>query len=48
MLVKQSLRFLLLPKKQLDSVLKITGKGKELHETDSVKYLGTQIDKRFT
>ena len=48
MLVKQSLCFLLLPKKQLDSVLKIKGKGKELHETDSVKYLGTQIDKRFT
>ena len=48
MLVKQSLCFLLLPKKQLDSVLKIKGKRKELHETDSVKYLGTQIDKRFT
>ena len=48
MLLKRSLCFLLLPKKQLYSVLKIKGKGKELHETDSVIYLGTQIDKGFT
>ena len=35
-------------KKQLDCDLKIKLKGKRLYETDSVKYLGIQIDKRLT
>ena len=35
-------------KKQLDCDLKIRLNGKRLHETDSVKYLGIQIDKRLT
>ena len=35
-------------KKQLDCNLKIKLNGKRLYETDSVKYLGTQIDKRLT
>ena len=33
------------PKKQLDIDLKIKLNGKRLYETDSVKYLGIQIDK---
>ena len=35
-------------KKQLDCDLKIKLNGKRLCETDSVKYLGIQIDKRLT
>ena len=35
-------------KKQLDCGLKIKLNGKKLYETDSVKYLGIQIDKRLT
>ena len=35
-------------KKQLDCDLKIKLNGKKLYETDSVKYLGIQIDKRLT
>ena len=35
-------------KKQLDCSLKIKLNGKRLYETDSVKYLGIQIDKRLT
>ena len=35
-------------KKQLDSDLKIRLNGKRLYETDSVKYLEIQIDKRLT
>ena len=35
-------------KKQLDCDLKIKLNGKRLNETDSVKYLGIQIDKRLT
>ena len=34
--------------KQLDCDLKIKPNGKRLYETDSVKYLGIQIDKRLT
>ena len=34
--------------KQLDCDLKIKLNGKKLYETDSVKYLGIQIDKRLT
>ena len=33
------------PKKQPDSELKIKVNGKKLCETDSVKYLGIQLDK---
>ena len=33
------------PKKQLDLELKIMLNGKELYQTDSVKQLGTHIDK---
>ena len=36
------------PKKQLDCDLKIKLNGKWLYETDSVKYLEIQIDKRLT
>ena len=36
------------PKKQLDYNLKIKLNGKRLYKTDSVKYLGIQIDKRLT
>ena len=36
------------PKKQLDCDLKIKLNGKRLYETDSVKYLGIQIDKKLT
>ena len=36
------------PKKQLDCDLKMKLNGKRLYETDSVKYLGIQIDKRLT
>ena len=35
-------------KKQLDCDLKIKLNGKRLYDTDSVKYLGIQIDKRLT
>ena len=35
-------------KKQLDCDLKIKLNGKRLYETDSVKYLGIQIDKKLT
>ena len=35
-------------KKQLDFDLKIKLNGKRLYETDSVKYLGVQVDKRLT
>ena len=35
-------------KKQLDWDLKIKPNGKSLYETDSVRYLGIQIDKRLT
>ena len=35
-------------KKQLDCDLKIKPNGEKLYETDSVKYLGIQIDKRLT
>ena len=35
-------------KKQLDCDLKIKLNGKRLYETDSVRYLGIQIDKRLT
>ena len=35
-------------KQQLDCGLKIKLNGKRLYETDSVKYLGIQIDKRLT
>ena len=35
-------------RKQLDCDLKIKLNGKRLYETDSVKYLGIQIDKRLT
>ena len=35
-------------KKQLDCDLKIKLNGKKLYETDSVRYLGIQIDKRLT
>ena len=35
-------------KKQLDCDLKIKLNGKKLYKTDSVKYLGIQIDKRLT
>ena len=35
-------------KKQLDCDLEIKLNGKRLYETDSVKYLGIQIDKRLT
>ena len=35
-------------KKQLDCGLKTKLNGKRLYETDSVKYLGIQIDKRLT
>ena len=35
-------------KKQLDCDLKIKLNGKRLYETDSVKYLRIQIDKRLT
>ena len=35
-------------KKQLECDLKIKLNGKRLYETDSVKYLGIQIDKRLT
>ena len=35
-------------KKQLDCDLKIKLNGKRFYETDSVKYLGIQIDKRLT
>ena len=35
-------------KKQLDCDLKIKLNGKRLNETDSVKYLGIQIEKRLT
>ena len=35
-------------KKQLDYDLKIKLNGKRLYETDSLKYLGIQIDKRLT
>ena len=35
-------------KKQLDCDLKIKRNGKRFYETDSVKYLGIQIDKRLT
>ena len=37
-----------LPRKQLDSGLKIKINGKRLYETVSVKNLETQIDKRLT
>ena len=36
------------PQKQLDCDLKIKLNGKRLYETDSVKYLGIQIDKKLT
>ena len=36
------------PKKQLGCHSKIKLNGKRLYETDSVKYLGIQIDKRLT
>ena len=48
MLVKLNLCFLLHLTKQLDSDLKIKLNGKRLYETDSVKYLGIQIDKGLT
>ena len=35
-------------KKQLHCDLKIKLNGKRLYETDSVRYLGIQIDKRLT
>ena len=38
--------FLTSPNKQLDSNLKTKLHGKMLYETDSVKYLGIQIDKK--
>ena len=43
-------KFVLLtsPKKKLDCDLKIKLNGKRFYETDSVKYLGIQTDKRLT
>ena len=35
-------------KKQLDNDLKINLNGKRHYETDSLKYLGNQIDKNIT
>ena len=35
-------------KKQIDCNLKIRLRGKRLYETDSVKYLGIQIDERLS
>ena len=45
---KSELVFFTSSKKQLDCDLKIKLNGKRLYETDSVKYLGIQIDKRLT
>ena len=45
---KTELVLFTLSKKQLDCDLKIKLNGKKLYETDSVKYLGIQIDKRLT
>ena len=45
---KTELVLFTLSKKQLDCDLKIELNGKRLYETDSVKYLGIQIDKRLT
>ena len=36
------------PKKQLDHELKIKLNGKKLYQTDSVKYLGSILDKYLT
>ena len=48
MLVKLNLCVFTSSKKQLDCDLKIKLNGKRLFETNSVKYLGIQIDKRLT
>ena len=48
MFLKLNLFFLLHLRKQLDCDLKTKLNGKRLYETDSVKYLGIQIDKRLT
>ena len=45
---KTELVLLTSSKKQLDCDLKIKLNGERLYETDSVKYLGIQIDKRLT
>ena len=45
---KTELVFFTSSKKKLDCDLKIKLNGKRLYETDSVKYLGIQIDKRLT
>ena len=48
MLVKLNLFFFSSSKKQIDCNLKIKLNRKRLYETDSVKYLGIQIDKRLS
>ena len=45
---KTELVFFTSSKKQLECDLKIKFNGKRFYETDSVKYLGIQIDKRLT
>ena len=48
MLVKLNLFFFSSSAKQIDCNLKIKLIRKRLYETDSVKYLGIQIDKRLS
>ena len=48
MLVKLNLFFFSSSKKQSDCNLKIKLNRKRLYETDSVKHLGIQIDKRLS
>ena len=48
MLVKLNLFFFSSSEKQIDCNLKIKLIRKRLYETDSVKYLGIQIDKRLS
>ena len=48
MLVKLNLFFFSSSKKQIDCNLKIKLNRKRLYETDSVKYLGIQIDKTLS
>ena len=48
MSVKQKLLFLVYLKKQPDHKLKIKLNGKKLYKTDSVTYLGIDLDKYLT
>ena len=47
MSAKLNLRFFTSSKKQLDCYLKIKLNGKRFYETDSVRYMGIQINQRL-